>query len=130
MESSMPLPSPSPTPLNQGLGPTALLLEQSCGHIAPLHHHQHLHPLRHHHWGGSQIPRGLTAVLILACRRCHSNTCPVWVLLVMCMCAFSDSVRKCVHILCTEAHGPVSNCTHIADSAALHQRARYGNHQG
>lgn len=51
--------------------------------------------------------------------------CCLW-----CVCAFSDSVRKCAHILCTEACGPMSNCAHIADSAALHQRAKYGNHKG
>lgn len=32
-------------------------------------------------------------------------------------------MRKCVHVLCKEAHGPVSTCTRVADSAALHQRA-------
>lgn len=95
MESSTPPPSPSPTPLNQGPGPTALLLELSCGHIAPLHRHQHLHPLHHPRWGGSRMAMGLTTVLMRACRCCHSTTWPVWVLFVICMCALSDCEKLC-----------------------------------
>lgn len=73
----MPQPSPSRTHLNQGPGPTAVLLGLFCVHLAAHHHLQHLHPLHHLHWEGSQIARGLTTVLTQACQYYHSTALSV-----------------------------------------------------
>lgn len=100
MESSTPRPLPSPTPLNRGPGPTAPLRAPSCDHTAPLHRHQHLHPLHHRPLGGSRMVRGHTTAVIQGCRCCPSGALPVRVLLIW-MCALSHSVRKCVHAFWT-----------------------------
>lgn len=128
MESSMPRPLPSPTPLNLAPGPTAPLRAPSCDHTAPLHRHQHLHPLHHRPLGGSRMARGHTTAVIQGCRCCPSGALPVRVFLLIWMCALSHSVRKCVHALCKAADGPVRHCSCIMDSAAPHLRANC-NHQ-
>ena len=92
MESSTPPRSHSPTPLNQGPGPTAALLGQFYAHIAPLPHHQHLHPHHPPHWVASQTAMGLMAAVTQACRQgrqtcrcCHSNTHSVRVCALDCV---------------------------------------------
>lgn len=138
MESSTPPPSHSLTPLNQGPGPTAALLGQFCAHIAPLPHHQHLHPHHPPHWVASQTAMGLMAAVTQACRQghqtcrcCRSNTYSVracacvhvcvCTLCVICMCVMEDWVRQCVHVLSKEDHGPVSKCKHTTGSESLRQ---------